>query len=318
MGKNTCYSEYAKLEDLCDLWIKKNHHRWKSSTIAKYDSILQHHIKPALGSCCVPEIDSERVSQLTNLLQEQDHLAEKTVRDILSLFHEMITDLQMSMTSPCEPLLIHYPQTNYQDLRILTEEEQTLLMKYLNQDLDIYKCSVLLALTTGLRIGEICGLSWQDIRLDAGLLKVNQTVQRIKNMDPDADSRTILQISTPKTSCSRRTIPLTSGMLERIRQFEVADKEAYLLTGTARYAEPRTLQRKLKKYTEELGLMDVHFHTLRHTFATRCIEVGWDIKTLSVILGHSNVSITMNRYVHPSMACKRKNMEKLNLAGFGC
>ena len=127
---------------------------------------------------------------------------------------------------------------------------------------------------------------------------------------------TILQMESPKTLFSYRTIPITDNLAELFKKFLIHEPEAFVLTGKSQFMEPRKLQRKLKMYMDELHLRDVHFHTLRHTFATRCIELGCDTKTLSEILGHSSVSITMNRYVHPSLEHKRKNITKLEQAGF--
>ena len=101
-------------------------------------------------------------------------------------------------------------------------------------------------------------------------------------------------------------------------KFQCADKSVFILTGNHSFIEPRLLQRKLNEYYRQCEIADAHFHTLRHTFATRCIEVGFDVKTLSEILGHSSTVITMNRYVHPDLNLKRKNIQKLETAGFGC
>ena len=311
-------TSHRKLADYCSQWLEQNKNLWKPSTVAKYDSMIEKHIKPRLGQYLIQEIASEQIACFSYELLYYQQLSVKTVRDILSLLHKIIKDISKDRNLQSEPVTMIYPKMASSELRVLTEQEQLRLMQYLNQNLDVYKYAVLLALTTGMRVGEICGLNWKNISLDSGLLKVTQTVQRIRNLDKNAPQKTILQVGPPKTSSSCRTIPFTAGMLERIQQFQVPDKEAYLLTGTNQYAEPRTLQRKLKQYTDELHLQDVHFHTLRHTFATRCVEVGCDIKTLSEILGHASISMTMNRYVHPSIACKKKNMEKLNQAGFGC
>ena len=192
-------------------------------------------------------------------------------------------------------------------------------MRYLEKDMDVYKLCIIIAITTGLRVGELCGLRWENISFENHTLSVKATVQRIKNYLPaENGKKTTVIIGTPKSHSSIRTIPLTSGVVELCKYFKCDDEKAFILTGKRSFAEPRILQRKLSKYYKQCGIANAHFHTLRHTFATRCIEVGFDIKTLSEILGHSNISITMNRYVHPDLDFKRKNVKKLEAAGFDC
>lgn len=313
-------SMYAKerFSVFCDTWVKCHADSWKLSTAAKYRSAIENHIKPSLGNFYISEICPNQVDLFTYHLFHEKNLAVKTVRDILTLLHKILTDLNLRTNDIFIPFQIIYPKTEPAELRVLTRKEQRQLIDYLNQDMDIYKFSVLLALTSGLRIGEICGLRWKDISLETRTVTVKHTVQRIKNPDSNASSKTIVQLGPPKTHSSRRIVPLTESIIPLCRQFQSELADAFVLTGTAQYIEPRILQRKLKKYTTALNLENVHFHTLRHTFATRCIEVGCDIKTLSEILGHSSISMTMNRYVHPSLDLKRENIKKLEQAGFGC
>ena len=313
-------SEYRKerFSIFCDTWMKCHSDSWKISTASKYQSILEKHIKPGLGNFYITEINPDRVDLFTYGLFHEKNLAVKTVRDILALLHKILVDLNFRANGVFVSFQIIYPKTEPSELRVLTRKEQRQLTDYLIQDIDIYKFSVLLALTTGLRIGEICGLRWKDISLEDRTVMVKHTVQRIKNPNTEAILKTIVQLGTPKTRSSRRTIPLTESIISLCRQFQSEKAEAFILTGTAQYIEPRILQRKLKRYTAALDLQGVHFHTLRHTFATRCVEVGCDIKTLSEILGHSSISMTMNRYVHPNLDLKRENIKKLDHAGFGC
>ena len=135
-------------------------------------------------------------------------------------------------------------------------------------------------------------------------------MQRLKDVDR-GDNRTKVMIGTPKSRCSVRVIPMSGQLAELCRRMRCLNDRAYILTGGERYIEPRTLQYRLKKYTAECGLEGVHFHTLRHTFATRAVEAGFEIKSLSEILGHSTTRITLDRYVHSSLELKRSNMNKL-------
>lgn len=167
------------------------------------------------------------------------------------------------------------------------------------------------AFFAGLRIGELCALKWDDISLENGTIYIHQIIQRIQTRN-NPNKKTEVLIMTPKSKCSVRTIPIPSNVVQLLKDTSLT-KKGYLVTGTEEhYLEPRTMQMHFKHVLECADLRQVNFHALRHTFATRCIEVGFDIKSLSEILGHANVAITMNRYVHPSMELKRENMQKLS------
>ena len=180
------------------------------------------------------------------------------MRDILTLLHKILTDLNLRTNDIFIPFQIIYPKTEPAELRVLTRKEQRQLIDYLNQDMDIYKFSVLLALTSGLRIGEICGLRWKDISLETRTVTVKHTVQRIKNPDSNASSKTIVQLGTPNPQFPQNR-PLTESIIPLCRQFQSELADAFVLTGTAQYIEPRILQRKLKKYTTALNLEKCSF-----------------------------------------------------------
>lgn len=167
----------------------------------------------------------------------------------------------------------------------------------------------LLALDYGLRLGEVCGLKWSDISFAEKTLTVSRTVLRLKN-----GMRTQLTVQTPKTETSARTIPLTAEMLLLLGKLRnSAPEDAYLLTSKRTLPmEPRTMQYRFKAFLKSHGLKNHHFHALRHTFATRSIEKGFDAKTLSEMLGHRNVKTTLQLYVHPTMLHKRKIVEAVS------
>lgn len=170
---------------------------------------------------------------------------------------------------------------------------------------------ILLCLYTGLRLGEICALTWKDILMDEQCLYIHQTMQRIQVKD-NTGKKTAVIIMPPKSGCSIRRISIPDEIRQLLSQIQKQDK-AYLLTGMVHsYVEPRNMENRFKAVTKECNIIDVNFHALRHTFATRCVELGFDVKSLSEILGHASVNITMNRYVHPSMEHKKKNMNLLS------
>lgn len=164
-----------------------------------------------------------------------------------------------------------------------------------------------MALYTGIRIGELCGLKWEDVDNDS--IKIKRTVQRLKS---DTKNKTMVCVGSPKTSTSIRTIPIPSFFKKTVSSFKEISTEEYVL-GTSKLPliEPRVLQWKFKKYLVEANIENANFHSLRHTFATRSVECGFDAKSLSEILGHANVQTTLNKYVHSSFQLKAENMNKL-------
>ena len=212
---------------------------------------------------------------------------------------------------------IIYPKCPKKEMRVLSRDEQNRFVSFLLTDTDEYKFGILLALITGLRIGELCALRWENVSFDDRCIKVSSTMQRLKNTDVNAPHETKIITSNPKSQSSARIIPLTDYALELCRKFCPGNRRAFLLTGDSeKFCEPRKLQYRFSKIVDQLGLCGVHFHCLRHTFATRCVEVGFEIKSLSEILGHANPKITLERYVHSSIELKRDNMQKLCSIGF--
>ena len=172
--------------------------------------------------------------------------------------------------------------------------------------MDIYKFGVLVALYTGLRVGELCALKWDDIEEDS--ITVRHTIQRLQKNN---GSGTELFIGAPKTNTSIRKIPIPSFLKEKFKFYRQlgANQEYFLGYRDKHIAEPRRMQYKFRKYLEAAGIEKANFHCLRHTFATRAVELGFEIKSLSELLGHANVQITLQKYVHSSFALKQDNME---------
>ena len=313
----------------CDRWLSANSARLKPSSRAKYRTDIENHIKPFFGEKLPGEILPEEIDGFTQSLLTGKGLSPKTVRSILTLFHSILSYTGKRSGGKLPDMEITYPKSFRKNTRVLDEKEESALVQLLAQEMDACKFGVYLALRTGMRIGEICALRWCDISFEAAAISVCHTALRLPRgnacqADPDrpsaaagddggalALSRTELVIGTPKSESSLRLIPLMPDIATLCERFRPEEPEAFLLTGTDRCMDPRKLQRHLKKYLEECGIPEAHFHTLRHTFATRCVEAGFDVKTLSEILGHSNIGITMNLYVHPNLDLKRENMNRL-------
>ncbi|MDO5400339.1 MAG: tyrosine-type recombinase/integrase [Eubacteriales bacterium] len=298
----------------CDQWLQAGRGRFKEATCVKYQTVLDRHIKPRLGSCYPLAFCDELVAGFTGELLAQA-LAPKTVKDILVVLRSILNYTAKQFPGTFPRVDIPYPREGKREMRVLTREEQGAFVGFLLADLDECRFGILLALLTGIRIGELCALRWENISLDDNTLKITATMQRLADSSPHRTAKTKILIGPPKSGTSARTIPLSDDAAALCRRMQPGSPEAYVLTGTAAYMEPRALQYRLSRYTASCGLEGVHFHTLRHTFATRCVEVGFEIKSLSEILGHASTTITLERYVHASMELKRDNMNKLTMVG---
>jgi len=312
--------ETVRFEVVLDLWLNHKKVRLKESSYVKYFNLIHNHIKPSLGNYPLTGI----TGALLNAYIAEKHksgkrnaaggLSEKTIKDIITLIKSVLRYAKEEGLVSDFSLNLIFPRDKIKEMRVLTKDEQSTLEKYLCSDMDASKLGVLICLYTGLRVGEICALKWTDIALDEHTLTVRRTMQRVQTVDDSSLSKTKVLVTEPKSDCSTRVIPLPDCLTERLLMFRPVCPDAYVLTGkAARYLEPRTFQNHFKAYITGSGIKDANFHCTRHTFATRCVELGFEIKSLSEILGHANVNITLNRYVHPSFDMKRDNMNKLSL-----
>jgi integrase len=200
------------------------------------------------------------------------------------------------------------PKQNKKELKILTLREQKKLEKYCMNHYDQKYLGIVLSLYTGLRIGELCALTWGNIDLKNRTITVNKTLQRIYIQK----CRTRILIDSPKSNHSIRKIPINDKVYAFLKEVRRANKSTdFFLTGDSRYIEPRSYQYSFSRVLQILHIKDYNFHILRHTFATNCIKVGMDAKSLSEILGHATVNITLNKYVHSSDKIKKKFLQKL-------
>lgn len=289
-------------------WLITVKMKCKISTYNKYRNLYNSYVMPFIGSARIEAINTEVVEQV---LSKRSDLSSKTENDILCVIKMILSfasDSGCSVNANLKSLSVRQVK---KQMRILTVEEQHIFMEYLRDTPNLYKVGIFLCMCTGIRIGELCALKREDISFREPMLSVRKTMQRVQI--ENCPSKTEVIISEPKSKSSMRDIPIPSFAAEILFEFYCSMKPScYLLTGTSeKFMEPRALEYHYKKYTKECGLENVNFHALRHTFATRCIEAGFDIKTLSEILGHTNVNITLNRYIHPSMDLKRSDMEKL-------
>lgn len=302
---------------ISETWLNTTKPQVKESTYVKYVNLLNTYIFPYFGDQCIEDINYEYIEyfsteMLTQGGKNSNGLSAKTVNDCLVLIRTILAYAANHGYNPqCSGKGISIRQPA-KELSVLSMNDQKLLFNYLYSNLDNINLGILLSLLTGLRIGEICALKWEDISIPEKTVYVHSTMQRIQIVEPmEAKTKTKISITAPKSSCSIRKIPLSDEIITIMEQFE--KQSGFVLTGNdTSYIEPRSMHNHFKRVCKSAGIDPVNFHVLRHTFATRCVELGFDVKSLSEILGHANVSITLNRYVHPSMALKRANMEKLS------
>ena len=294
----------------CDEWLRLRKSGIRESTYVKYSTVIEKHIKPQLGGCFPLGITTAAIEAFSSRLLSEYGMSRKSVHDILVVLKDILKYTCAQLPGAFSDVRINYPKESRKEMRVLSRNEQRQLAEYLSENTDDCKFGVLLMLLTGLRIGELCALRWSDIDIGERLITVRATMQRLRNTDAEATEKTKIVIGEPKSDTSARKIPITEPIADLCRRFE-RNAAAYVLTGTDSFMEPRTLQYRIKKYTQICGLDGVHAHTLRHTFATRAVEAGFEIKSLSEILGHANTTITLERYVHSSMELKRENMDKL-------
>lgn len=295
---STKITQIICISELMQKWLERNKNNIKISTYIKYEAIVNNHIIPLLGKLPVAKITSDILQNFSNALLKKS-LSKSTINDILLVLNMGLSFAESEYSYTCVKAEFFSLQRN--EMCVLSNTEQKTLVNYVVVKNDVFSFGILLALFTGIRIGELCALQWEDI--NDRVIKINKTMQRIDKQ---------IQILPPKSQSSVRIIPIPKSLdflIENKRKLKgyVLERE------NGRFTEPRLLQMKFKKYTEECELYNVNFHALRHTFATRCVEAGFDIKTLSEILGHSDVKTTLNKYVHSSMEQKIINMDKLQI-----
>ena len=304
---------------ILEQWLNSVKINVKESTYVRYCGLVNNHIIQYLGKYPVSKISTMQIETYIRMqlqsgqVKNAQPLSSKTVNDILTVIKSSMEYAKYNgYTVICNLSKVTVKKTD-KEMRILNQDEQTKLTQFLVSEMDLSKFGILLSLYTGIRIGELCALQWSDFDMENKVIKINKTLQRIQNIDGVKGCKTKIVITEPKSQCSVREIPIPNAIMNYVEMFYRSQKE-YILTGEKKnFVEPRTMQNRFKNYLEKSGIESVNFHALRHTFATRCIELGFEIKSLSEILGHASVNITLNRYVHSSFELKSSNMNKLSV-----
>lgn len=293
--------------ELIDIWLSDLKNKVKESTYSNYCMKLRKHILPRFARQKYHTLTAEDlIAFITEKIQSG--LSEKYVADIIVLLKSAAKFGQKRYGYINRIEYAAMPRSSkIYEKKLLTGSEQDILRSALLKDPDNSNIGILLSAATGIRIGELCALKWSDFDFEKSIITVRRTVQRISRANAKG---THIIVSAPKSAASVREIPLP-GFLAPLLNANRSKDSDMILSGSEKIIEPRTMQYRFKSILKKANLPSVNFHALRHMFATNCIELGFDVKTLSEILGHSSVQVTLNRYVHSSMERKRYCMKLL-------
>ncbi len=290
-------------------WFQSIQHRVKESTAANYRMKAEKHILPAF---------SDKKADMLTAFDIYDFIASKQK---CGLSNRYISDILVMMKSVFKYASKAYqffnaldgitlPKQKKPDINLLDEKQQKQLQQYISENPDNSTLGIALSMLTGIRIGELCALRWEDVDLEKRILTVSKTIQRIQTSG--GKTKTKVVITEPKSESSKRKIPIPECIVAMLEEIKGKANE-YLVSGKETPVEPRTLQYRFVKILKNVKLPSVHFHALRHMFASKCVKLGFDIKSLSEILGHSKVEITLNRYVHSSFEQKKLYMSRITM-----
>lgn len=317
LAKNNLLPKNNKftVNKLFAVWIDSRKNSVKQSTYSSYKFLFQNYIANRFGRMQVDRITSLMINRYISELLEcggnnGKGLYSASVQNILIILKSVFAygETEYGLANPTKNISL--PKSEHKEIEVFTNAE---MEKIRINSLcgDCSKLGILLCLYTGLRIGEICALKWSDIDITNQVIHIRKTLQRIKNPN-DIIPKTIVIIDEPKSSKSIRDIPIPTFMMSQLFKIsQNVDPESYFITGSFRFIEPRTYQFRYKAFLKSIGVSYKNFHVLRHTFATECIRLGIDVKTVSELLGHTSVKITLERYVHSDIDMKRKQLEKL-------
>lgn len=297
-------------------WLKIKRYQVKESTLGLYMMAWRKHLQEEFGSREYSDIRMSDIQAFVNKMISNG-LSVKTVSDLATIIKMILLWAQEEYSLPPIPgrRKLIYPtsaKTGQKSLCTLTPAEQKAIVNYCEENISPSSLAIMLTLSTGLRIGEACGIKFGDFDLKKGTVEINRTVSRVYSADPGV-KKTRIVIGPPKTVTSRRTIPVPAALLHEIKRFAaIYGPDRFLASASIKPLDTRYLRRIFSKICVKVGVKHIKFHGLRHTFATTLLENKVDIKTTSELLGHSDVSITMDVYMHPSDEHKKRAVKVMD------
>ena len=293
----------------------------KESTYSNYVHQNKKWIAPKLGAEQLHKLTEEQVQRFINELTKGG-LTSGSVKNIYRMLNQALKkarDYGYIKNNPCEKVIL--PENKTKKAETLSKKEQKQLETFMKgrtnpKTIDLI---VFIALYAGLRIGEICALTWEDIDFKQNTISITKTRQRIQRINPqEGESKTYIKTGSAKSGSSQRIIPVPLFLMKMLRAYKqttVGEGHVFIYKGKA--LEPRIIQYRFKSLLKEAGIKQINFHALRHTFATCCMIENVDIKTISELLGHSSAKITLDLYTHSRFEQKQvvmKKLQKLHLA----
>ena len=304
------------IKELLFMWLDNyEKERVKPRTYSRYQSIIELHLVPEFGDISIENLKRRAIQEfLTKKKKEGNLLSGKELSSastnlmltVLSMAFEYAIDMEICEDNPCVRLK-RIPEDS-KKIEAFTRDEQKKIEAYIKSSDDRRLFGILLDFYSGMRIGVLIALEWQDVDFDKGLIYINKTAYRDKSKTGEWK----VCIDKPKTKSSERVIPLPTCIIDLMKEYSITSKSNYVIENKkSERMSIRSYQYIFEKITEKIGVRKLNFHAIRHTFATRAIECGMDIKTLSEIMGHKNASITLNRYAHSMLDTKIAMMNKL-------
>lgn len=306
------------VSDFLSQWILKSKNKVKQSTYGTYINLINRYILPYLGGYTLVQLNDGVITQYINTLllkgrtDGKGGLSPQTVNDIITVLKPALEFLK-SNYNLCHDIKLERVKERRKEIVLIPEPDYFKLENYCLNRRSSVTFGILIMLVTGIRIGELCALQIRDIDFNSGILKITKTLQRIKDTSVNTDTKTKVIIDTPKSEYSIRDIPLVSYVYNALKEHYIQYPDHYyILTENNSYMEPRCFRYNFDKLIRNLRISKINVHSLRHLFANRALKNGMDIKTLSEIMGHSSVKITMDLYIHSSLDSKRKAIELMD------
>lgn len=297
------------LKDIANEWLLYKKISVKNSTYYRYKYIVNKYIISYFRDKNIYYFENYNFNIYINYLSKT--ISTKTIKDIILVFKAILKYTQRKYNIDCKLDLVSTPKYEQNEIKILKDSEKKRLEKYCLESNDLRNIGITICLNTGIRIGEICALKWKDINLQDKVFIINKSLQRVYKGEKNSS----IQIDTPKSKKSIRKIPISNkllNILKELKKLNNYNNDDFFLTGCKdKYIEPRNYQYFFKTCLKECKIHNYKFHVLRHTFATNCIKIGMDVKSLSELLGHANVNITLDKYVHSSYSRQKRFLEKL-------